>query len=40
MVTFDLADDYYRLGMRGEDRDFFALNYCGTMYRLVGLTMG
>jgi hypothetical protein len=40
MVSFDLADGYYTLGIREEDRDFFTVNYCGTLYRLAGLPMG
>jgi hypothetical protein len=31
MVSFDLADDYYKLGIREEDRDFFTVNYRGTL---------
>lgn len=40
MVSFDLADGYYTLGIREEDRDFFTVNYRGTLYRLAGLPMG
>jgi hypothetical protein len=39
MVSFDLADDYYTLGIREEDRDFFTVNYRGTLYILAGLPM-
>jgi hypothetical protein len=40
MVSFDLADGYYTLGIRAEDRYFFAVNYRGTLYRLAGLPLG
>jgi hypothetical protein len=40
IVSFDLADGYYTLGIREEDIDFFTVNYCGTLYRLAGLAMG
>jgi hypothetical protein len=40
MVSLDLADGYYTLGIREEDRDFFAVNYRGTVYILAGLPMG
>jgi hypothetical protein len=40
MVSFDLADGYYTLGIREEDRDFFTVNYRGTLYKLAGLPMG
>jgi hypothetical protein len=40
MVSFDLADGYYTLGIREEDRDFFTVNYRGTLYILAGLPMG
>jgi hypothetical protein len=36
MVSFDLADGYYTLGIREEDRDFFTVNYRGTLYILAG----
>jgi hypothetical protein len=39
MVSFDLADGYYTLGIRKEDMDFFTVNYRGTLYRLAGLPM-
>jgi hypothetical protein len=37
MVSFDLADGYYTLGIREEERDFFTVDYRGTMYKLAGL---
>jgi hypothetical protein len=40
MVSFELADGYYTLGIREEDRDFFTVNYRGTRYKLAGLPMG
>jgi hypothetical protein len=40
MVSFDLADGYYTLGVREGDRDFFTVSYRGTLYRLAGLPMG
>jgi hypothetical protein len=40
MVSFDLADGYYTLGIRGEDIYFFTINYHGTLYMLAGLPMG
>jgi hypothetical protein len=40
MVSFDLADGYYTLGIREEDIDFFTVNYRGTLYILAGLPMG
>jgi hypothetical protein len=40
MVSFDLADGYYTLGIREEDRDFFTVNYRETLHGLAGLPMG
>jgi hypothetical protein len=40
MVSFDLVDGYYTLGIRVEDKYFFTVNYPGTLYRLAGLPMG
>jgi hypothetical protein len=40
MIAFDLADGYYTLGIREEDRDYFTVNCRGTLYRLAGLPMG
>jgi hypothetical protein len=40
MVSFDLTDGYYTLGIREEERDFLTVNYRGTQYRLTGLPMG
>jgi hypothetical protein len=39
-VSLDLTDGYYTLGIREEDRDYFAVNYRGTMWRLACLPMG
>eukprot|EP00873_Tetraselmis_striata_P033247 jgi/Tetstr1/453511/TSEL_040480.t1 len=36
----DLADGYYALGIRKEDRDFFTVNYRGELWRLARLPMG
>jgi hypothetical protein len=40
MVSFDLTDGYYALGIREEDRESFNVNHRGTMYLLIGLPMG
>jgi hypothetical protein len=40
MVSFDLVGGNYTLGIREEDRDFFTVNYRGTLYKLAGLPMG
>jgi hypothetical protein len=34
MVSFDLTDGYYTLGIREENRNFITVNYRGTVYRL------
>jgi hypothetical protein len=39
-VSFDLADGYCTPGIRGEDKDFFTVNYRRTLYKLAGLPMG
>jgi hypothetical protein len=39
MVSFDLADGYYTLGILEEDIDSFTVNYRGTVYILAGLPM-
>jgi hypothetical protein len=39
MVSFDLTDGYYTLGIREEDKDFFTVNYRGTLYCLAGFPM-
>eukprot|EP00873_Tetraselmis_striata_P046070 jgi/Tetstr1/466334/TSEL_010864.t1 len=31
-VSMDLADGYYALGIREEDRDFFTVNYRGELW--------
>jgi hypothetical protein len=40
VISFDLTDDYYTLGIRQEDRISITVNFRGTMYRLAGLPMG
>jgi hypothetical protein len=39
-VSLALADGYYTLGIRKEDRDFFTVNYRGTLWSLACLPMG
>jgi hypothetical protein len=39
MVSFDLTDGYFALGIREEDKDSRTMNYRGTLYRLAGLLM-
>eukprot|EP00873_Tetraselmis_striata_P019611 jgi/Tetstr1/439875/TSEL_028283.t2 len=39
-VSMDLADGYYALVIRKEDRDFFTVNYRGELWRLACLPMG
>jgi hypothetical protein len=39
-VSLYLTDGYYTLGVREEDRDYFTVNYRGTMWRLTCLPMG
>jgi hypothetical protein len=39
-VSLDLTDGYYTLGIREEDRDYFTVNYRGTLWRLACLPMG
>eukprot|EP00873_Tetraselmis_striata_P033276 jgi/Tetstr1/453540/TSEL_040508.t1 len=39
-VSTDLADGYYALGIRKEDRDFFTVYYRGELWRLACLPMG
>jgi hypothetical protein len=38
-VSLDLTDGNYTLGIREEDRDYFTVNYRGTMWRLACLPM-
>jgi hypothetical protein len=38
-VSLDLADGYYTVGMREEDRNFFTVNYKGELWRLACLPM-
>jgi hypothetical protein len=30
-VALDLTDGYYTHGIREENRDYFTVNYCGTL---------
>jgi hypothetical protein len=39
MVSFDLTNADYTLGISEEDGGFFTVNYRGTLYRLAGLPM-
>jgi hypothetical protein len=38
-VSLDLANGYYTLGIREEDRNFFTVNYMGELWRLACLPM-
>ena len=40
MVSMDLQDGFYAIGIDPEFRDYFTVNYRGTLYRLAGLPMG
>jgi hypothetical protein len=40
MVSFDLTDGYYTVGIREENKELFTVNCRGTMYRLAALAMG
>eukprot|EP00873_Tetraselmis_striata_P000014 jgi/Tetstr1/420278/TSEL_001027.t1 len=40
MLHMDLQDGFYAVGIAPEDRDFFTVDYRGTLYRLAGLPMG
>jgi hypothetical protein len=40
MVSSDLADGYYTLSIREEDKDFLTVNYHGTLHRPAGLPIG
>jgi hypothetical protein len=40
IVSLDLADDYYTLGIREEDRDFLTVNYRSELWRLACLPVG
>eukprot|EP00873_Tetraselmis_striata_P027573 jgi/Tetstr1/447837/TSEL_003755.t1 len=40
LQIMDLQDGFYANGIAHEDRDFFTVDYRGTLYRLAGLTMG
>jgi hypothetical protein len=39
-ISLDLTDGFYTLGIREEDRDYFTVNYRGSMWRLACLPMG
>eukprot|EP00873_Tetraselmis_striata_P005616 jgi/Tetstr1/425880/TSEL_016254.t1 len=39
-LDLDLQDGFYAVGIAPEDRDFFTVDYRGTLYRLAGLPMG
>jgi hypothetical protein len=39
-VSLHLADGYYTLGIREEDRDLFTVNHMGKLWRLACLPMG
>jgi hypothetical protein len=39
-VSLDVTDGYYTLGIPEEDRDYFMVNYRGTLLRLVCLPIG
>jgi hypothetical protein len=39
MVSFDLTDGYYKLGIREEDINFLTVNNRGTLNRLARLPM-
>jgi hypothetical protein len=39
-VSLDLTYGYYTLGIREEDRDYFTVNYRGSLWRLACLLMG
>ena len=40
MVTFDLKDGFYALGIAPEDREFFSVNINGQIYNMSALPMG
>eukprot|EP00873_Tetraselmis_striata_P044281 jgi/Tetstr1/464545/TSEL_009302.t1 len=40
MLQMDMQDGFYAVGIAPEDRDFFTVDYRGTLYRLAGLPMG
>eukprot|EP00873_Tetraselmis_striata_P024103 jgi/Tetstr1/444367/TSEL_032258.t1 len=39
MLSMDLHDGLYAVGIAPEDRDYFTVNYRGKLYRLAGLPM-
>eukprot|EP00873_Tetraselmis_striata_P005074 jgi/Tetstr1/425338/TSEL_015787.t1 len=39
MLSFDLQDGFYALGIAPSDRDYFTVNIRGEFYRLCGLPM-
>jgi hypothetical protein len=40
MLSMDFQDDCYCLGVAYEDRNYFTVDYRGTLLRLAGLPMG
>eukprot|EP00873_Tetraselmis_striata_P007555 jgi/Tetstr1/427819/TSEL_001791.t1 len=40
MLSMDLQDGFYAVGIAPEDRDYFTVNYRGKLYRLPWLPMG
>ena len=40
MISMDLRDGFYAIGIHPEFRDYFTVNYRGTLYRLACLPMG
>eukprot|EP00873_Tetraselmis_striata_P009240 jgi/Tetstr1/429504/TSEL_019409.t1 len=40
MLSMDLEDGFYAVGIAPEDRDYFTIDYRGKLYRLAGLPMG
>ena len=40
MLSLDLMDGYYAVGVAREDRDYFTVNVRGQLWRLCGLPMG
>eukprot|EP00873_Tetraselmis_striata_P017286 jgi/Tetstr1/437550/TSEL_026222.t1 len=40
MLSFDLQDIFYALGIAEADRDYFTVGVRGQLYRLAGLPMG
>eukprot|EP00873_Tetraselmis_striata_P035325 jgi/Tetstr1/455589/TSEL_042401.t1 len=40
MLQMDPQDGFYAVGIAPEDKDFFTVDYRGTLYRLAGLPKG